>query len=977
MLFEQRTRQQQVTTSQLTESAVTTTTWPWQLQTTQLRTRVTPLNQNLYKLESRTYPLVDTSRQLEKNTFYLQLTTRPLESRTYQLTKVTTPLDKNIYNVTRTPQLLTRNTYKVTVGTKQLTKNIYKVTEGTRELTRNIYKVTVGTKQLTRNIYNVTRTTSPLQKSTFTLQKTTQQLQVMDNVSTDGGDTWHDTAWTDTASCTVTPGQVDTYTRNRRCQYAAPVVTTGLSSCTAVTASPGPTNYTVGQSAACVYEAAVVTAVGSCTTGSASGSSPYASYTTCAYGTAAAPVTNLTSCTANNQSGPSYTGDRVVCSYDAAPTTTNTNQSSCTWVVPSPSASAPRTDCSYQAVSNSSGQNSCTAAPLGTVTTNGTVWNTNVACSYDAAPSSTDTNRSNCTWVVPSPAASSSRTDCVYQAVSNDTGENSCTAAPLGTVTTNGTVWNTSVACSYDAAPSSTDTDQSSCTWVVPSPSASAPRTDCSYQAVSNVRDRIPARRPRWARSRPTVPSGTRMWPVPTTPTPSSTRTRNRIWSCTWVVPSPAASAPKTDCVYQAPGAGTPNQASCTAVAQGTVTTNGTVWPSAMACTYDAAPASTLTGQPSCTWVVPSPAASLPRTDCSYNAGAATTAPDQATCTPVAAGTATTNGSVWAGPSVACNWQAAVVATNLLTCTPSGSAAGPPYNQYTTCGYGTGVVATGLSSCTKDDPEAGPPYAGGQTVACAYQGTPVTTNVNSPVTCVTVAQDTTNFSAPQVTCSYAANVVTSDVANCSNVSMSGSSPYTVNIAHSCAYSGSTSASDLNATNCTANRQTSSPYTGPAVHCTYSGTATTSTGVPSCTWQDAQPGPAYTGGGRVTCSYGSAGGWSNVGAGTCTYNNPTATPGTTGTVYAPGVECAYNAPQVRHPGQRRDLPGHRCAGRIRNGNGTVYSTLQKKVCVAGAFPSVAAPVVSTPVNTCDTTPVHTNRRTRFTRIKPPLAPIWRP
>ena len=397
------------------------------------------------------------------------------------------------------------------------------------------------------------------------------------------------------------------------------------------------------------------------------------------------------------------------------------------------------------------------------------------------------------------------------------------------------------------------------------------------------------------------------------------------------------------------------NQLTCTAAPAASATTNGSVWNTTVACSYDAAPASTAANQASCTWVVPSPAASVPRTDCSYNAGAATTTTNLATCTPVAQSTGTTNGTVWVGPSATCAFQVAVVASPLLTCTPTGSAAGPPFNSYTTCGYGTGVVATGLASCTKDPAEPGPSYTGGQTVACAYQGTAVTTDVAAPATCVTVAQDTTNFSAPQVTCSYAANVVTSGVANCANATMSASSPYTVNVAHSCAYSGTASLTDLNAVTCTANRQTASPYTGPAVDCTYSGTATTTTGVAFCTWKDAQTGPAYTGGGRVTCSYGTVGGWSNVVApSTCTYQNPTATPGTTGTVYAPGVECAYNATPVN------TLVDNTCAavtGESGTANGTVYSTLQKKVCVAGAFPSVAAPVVSTPVDTCNTTPVN--------------------
>jgi Tfp pilus tip-associated adhesin PilY1 len=951
-LYEQRTRQQKVTTSQLTQSEVTTTTWPYQLQTTQLRTRTTPLTKDTYNLISRSYDLIDTTRQLQQNETFIQSTTRPLESYTYQLTKVTTPLDRLTYNVTRSSQLLTSNVFNVTRATRLVDKNVYNVTRGTRLVDKNVYNVTRGTRLVDKNVYNVTRTISPLQKSTFLLTKSTQQLQVMDNVTTDGGDSWHDTAWTNVSSCTVTPGTVDSTTRNRRCRYnPTAVVTTGLSSCTAVTASPGPTNYTVAQSATCVYEAAVVTAAGTCTTGSASGSSPYASYTTCAYGAAGAPVSNLTSCTANNQSGPSYTGDKVVCAYDATPTNTS-NLATCTWVVPSPAASSPKTECSYEAVTNLANQTSCTAVAAASATTNGSVWNTTVACSYDATPTNTS-NLATCTWVVPSPAASSPKTECSYEAVTNLANQTSCTAVAPASATTNGSVWNTTVACSYDATPTNTS-NLATCTWVVPSPAASLPKTECSYEAVVNTTGQTSCT----AAAAASATTNGSVWntTVACSYDGTATTTTPNLATCTWVVPSPAASSPRTTCGYQAAGT-LANQTSCTAVAQGSATTNGTVWPTAVSCSYDAAPASTVPGVGSCTWVVPSPAASLPRTDCAYNAGAAITQANQATCTPVAAGTATTNGSVWNGPSVACNWQAAVVATGLTTCTPSGSAAGPPYNQYTTCGYGAGVVATGLSSCTKDAPEAGPSYTGGQTVACAYQATPTTTNVMAG-TCTTVPQDTTNFSATGVTCTYAA-ATTPTVGSCTDTPMSTGPVYTVLQSHSCAYSG-TATTNSNAVTCNANRQTASPYTGPAVDCSYSATvSSTLTNQTSCVQKNAQTGPAYTGSGRVNCTYGSTGGWSNVGAGTCTYQNPMTPLGTDATTYVQGVECAYNATRVDTLVNDATCPAAAATGESGTADGTVYSTLQKKVCVAGAFPSVAAPVVSTPVNSCNTTPVHTN------------------
>ena len=66
-LVEQRTQQQQTSTSRLRQSVVTTDTYPFTLQTTQLQTRTTPLTKRTYNLISTSYPLIDTTQQLQKN----------------------------------------------------------------------------------------------------------------------------------------------------------------------------------------------------------------------------------------------------------------------------------------------------------------------------------------------------------------------------------------------------------------------------------------------------------------------------------------------------------------------------------------------------------------------------------------------------------------------------------------------------------------------------------------------------------------------------------------------------------------------------------------------------------------------------------------------------------------------------------------------------------------------------------------------
>ena len=538
------TQQQQSTTSRLDQTVVTTDTYPYSTQTSTLQTQTTPLNRTDYALVQSTYPLTSTTKQLQESTYLLNSTPRPLQIYINNLTKTTTPLDQKTYQVTVGTQLLTERDYKVTVGTQLLTKKDYNVTVGTQLLTKKDFKVTVGTQLLTRNVYRLTRTTYALQRSTYMLQTSTRQLQQKNDYSTDGGDTWQNTGWFNVNSCTTRtsgPG----WKRNTVCRYDTAVVNGGQNSCTTIAADT-TSPYNVRQAVSCAYETVpTVAAVGTCNVAAQSAASPYAPAVTCDYAAAPTVLTGRGTCTAHDETGlPSMSGNKVVCAYDAAATTTTNNLGSCTWVVPSPAASAPRTDCSYQAASFQAGQATCTAALVGTATTDSTVWSTGVSCAYDPAPTTTTTNLPNCTWKVPAVAASAPRTDCSYQVVSNQAGQASCTAAPLGTVTTNNTLWGTGVTCSYDTVPTTT-TNLPNCTWKVPAPAASAPRTDCSYQVVSNQAGQATCT----AAPVGTLTTDTTVWntgvtcsydTVPTTTT--------NLPSCTWAVPAVAASAPKTEC---------------------------------------------------------------------------------------------------------------------------------------------------------------------------------------------------------------------------------------------------------------------------------------------------------------------------------------------------------------------------------------------------------------------------------------------
>ncbi len=937
-LVESMTQQQQASRSQLDQTVVTTDIYPWTTHTSRLRTRTQQLNETDYGVVQSTYPLTSVTKQLQESTYKLNSTPRILQSYIRNLTKTTTPLEARTYKVTKSTQLLTKNIYKVTVSTQKLTQDIFKVRVGTRLVTKDIFKVTIGTQLVTRDVFNVTRSTFPLQSSTYKLQSSTRQLQKYMETSSDGGDTWQATGWVNASSCTVAatgPG----YTRNTQCRYNTAVVAGGLSTCTSVSASPGPTNYTVAQAVSCAYETTPTVAnAATCTVVAQGGSSPYSPAVACGYSATATIAAGQTSCTARDQTGSAtMSGDKVTCVYDGSATRT-TGLSTCTRVVPSPTASSPKTDCTYQSATNQTGQNACTAAAPNNTMTNGQVVNTAVTCSYDATSTQT-TGLSTCTRVVPAVTASSPKTDCTYQSQTFAGGQSSCTAAAQNTNLANGQVVNTAISCAYDATSTQT-TNLSTCTRVVPAVTASSPKTDCTYQAATNLAGQTSCTA---AAANTNLANGqVANTAISCAYDASSTQTTG-LSTCTRVIPAVAASSSLTTCTYQS-ASNLAGQASCTAVAANNTVANGQVADAAVSCAYDAAPSTTLTNQGSCTWVVPAVAASVPRTDCVYNAGAATTA-TVGTCTTVAASTGTANNTVWSGPAVACAYQAAVLTgTNLTTCTAGTASAGPTYNAYTTCGYINGTTTTGLNSCTYVADSTGPVYAGPAN-ACAYSGTATVANVAS---CTAVAQSGT-FAAPQKTCAYeAVGTSATNLASCTAVPQSTG-----------AY----------------------PWAGPNVTCAYSGSATVTTPA-SCT-VNVEAGPSYTSGAKVSCAY--AAGVPNNNVASC---NVVAkqTAVTDGAVYTAASDCAYASlstwswasaacvPQAASAGSPYVGPARECNYTAGSPQGASVAwsadtyaatctdapknnvNLTARECVATPYPVEVSNITSV-VDTCDTTPTN--------------------
>ncbi len=934
-LVESMTRQQQTATSRLTKSVVTTTSYPWKEQTTTLTTRYTPLNKNEYYLEKKTYPLTSTTRQLEERTYQLTSTTYPLERYINRLTKVTTPLEARTYNVEKKTFPLTQKIFNIKKGTKKITQSDYKISKGTSLITKDVFYVTKGTSLVTKKVFNVTATSQALQSSTYKLKSSTYQLQKRQQVSSNGGDTWVDTGWVNATSCDTT-ATVANSVRNIQCQYSGPTIATGLNSCTTVAASVA-TNYTVAQPVTCTYETTpTVATVGTCTVVNPGTTGPtYSPSVSCGYSLTTVQLSGQPTCNYKDQTGAlTMTGDKVVCTYDVSPTTTVTGLSTCQWVVPTTAAASPKTECSYEGETTASGLSLCAVVARATATTNNSTWNTAYSCAYDTNSTPTQ-NQTTCQWVVPA-AATSPKTECRYQAETFEADQTSCSSYTKNSSTADTANWNTAVTCAYQAKVDTPNLD--SCSRVTPSPVASAMKTECNYQSETFEPAQTTCTRVTAGNSSATTINKAVTCEYET----SSTDTPN-VASCTWTLPS-NVSASKTECRYATSASATASQqTTCVAVDStvGTPITNTVYEGPKVTCNYHSNPATTLTSQSSCTWVVPTPYKSASRTDCVYTAAAATPSPNLATCTAVAASTGNTNGTIWTGPTVACNYQAPVMeSTGLTTCTSGTASSGSTLDAYYTCGYGAGVAATNLNACVVDLAESGPNYSNGSYTACAYQG--AVSTVQNVASCTPVLQSAT-FATPQKTCVYASATTTaSDLSGCTKQDQSTVAPF-LGPEVACAYSGTASAIVSNASSCDANRQGVSPFTGPAVDCAYNATPVTTSGVSTCSTIIQSTAPNFTGP-AVTCTYGTAIGWSTATV-ACTELGQSDGPNYVG----PARECAYTSPPVDNlVGNCTEVP---------QSTGPTYNQLVAKHCVGGPFlVDSTAPDVT--VDSCSTDPTST-------------------
>ncbi len=324
----------------------------------------------------------------------------------------------------------------------------------------------------------------------------------------------------------------------------------------------------------------------------------------------------------------------------------------------------------------------------------------------------------------------------------------------------------------------------------------------------------------------------------------------------------------------------------------------------------------------SCTVAATGPGALTKDTECQYAAAVVNPA-DLTSCTVVAASTGPTTYTV--GLARACAYKSPSAAVNVGSCTVRTASATFAATRIQ-CGYGTaGAPSTGLSSCSAKDQSASAGTNGatltGDKVVCGYDsaswGASASCTANTPA----------NYSGPRVTCQFvagSANTVASCIPNpqagpaftgdrvaCAynGVSWAASgtcTPVTPSPAYSanqitCQYGSAGSWND--AGSCTTYSQvTTSPMSGDKRECQYKAVSwANATNGPPHTCTPVTPSPAYSAN-RITCQYGAAGSYNDVGS--CTIINQV----TTSPMSGDRSECQYKAVSWANA---TDGPPHTC------------------------------------------------------------------
>ena len=856
--------------------------------TRQQQTTTTPLTESTFNLESRTYPLKSDTQQLLEQTFNLESTPQILQSSTYLLTKVTTPLQQSIYNITVTTSPLQSTTTLVNSTPYKLESTTTLVNSTTAPLmtTTALLNSTTAPLQSTTTLVNSTpykleSTTTLVNSTPYKLESTTTLVNStpykLESTTTLVNSTPYKLEST-TTLVNSTPYKLEsTTTLVNSTPYALQSTTTLLNSTTSplqsTTSLINSTTYAllsstyklrsstrqlqkyseISTDGGDTWDETGWVNVSSCTV--AATGPGYTRNTQCRYDTAVDAGGLNTCATVAASPGPTSfsVGQAVTCAYETSPVVASVG--ACT-VVSQPNVVSghyePSVSCAYSASSSSlTGQSSCTA---NNQTGAASMTGNKVVCAYDAP--SAPVAAATCTPTVTNTAALPQITCGYGTATPKVTGLSACTAKNQPT---SAAMSGDKVVCAYDAA--SAPVAVASCSPTITNTGA-LPIITCGYNATAGTK--LTAQDTCTANDQPTTGAMTGDKVVCAFDAPS---TPVAVGSCTPTV-SPTTAAKKITCGYNAT-AGTKLTAQDTCTAKDQPTT-GAMTGDKVVCAFDAPSTPVAVG--SCTPTV-SPTTAAKKITCGYNTTAGTTLTAQDTCT---AKNQPTTGAM-TGDKVVCAFDAPSTPVAVGSCTPTVSPTTAA--KKITCGYNAtaGTTLTGLNTCTaKDQPTTG--AMTGDKVVCAFDASSTPVAVGS---CTPTASPTT--AAKKITCGYNATAGTTQTGL--NTCTAKDQPTTGAMTGDkvvCAFDAPSTPVAVGS--CT---PTVSPTTAAKkITCGYNATAgTTLTGLNTCTAKDQATTGAMTGD-KVVCAFDAPS--TPVAAGTCT---PTVSP----TTAAKKVTCGYGTP----------------------------------------------------------------------------------
>jgi len=915
------TTQQYKSSSDLTQTTVTTDIYPYTVDTSTLQTSTSTLQQTQRDLQSTTTKLQSSTYALRESTFQPNTSTYPLitsnfvpQINTYQLVQSdfqpntnTFNLNQTIFNPNTNTYLMQKKVFNPDVSTSPLNISNFKPNQNAYAVNKLDFQPQISTFALQSTTYQLQSTTTPLTKTTYGLQQSTSQLQKRVKFSNNGGDTYTDTGWqNESSSCTAgttVAGNGDITITS--CQYTGYTAYSDVAgSCTTVnqsTASP----YTIATAVRCQYSTSPVVTTGqtSCTSNAQQTSSPYNPQVSCAYASAGSPV-NVTSgnCTVVAQSTSSPYQAAVSCAYASGVTSTVTSCSTVSKSTASPYTITSAVDCAYQAAVVTSGS-TCTVTAKQTASPySGPA----VTCAYPTTATTTTNSVSSCTVATRATATTTgtvygTATDCSYATSPTTTSVASCTYGVASSGTTNGSVWSPYNTCTYPTSATSTSANQSSCTVTA---KATATTNGTTYPTATTC-----------AYGSAAVTSASSCTVV----SQSTGTTTGTVYS-----------GPAVACSYPTTATTTTSGVACTTVAGATATTNGTVYNPKTDCAYSTT-ASTVSGT-SCTVNVASTTSpyNAQYNTCTYPTTATTTNNNVSTCSVVAASTGTTQGSVWnsktncaysttanssvagatctavaasttspyAGPYKTCTYPTTATSTsNVATCTPIAQSTANTYQTARTCTYATTATVTN-GSCTYNNGTVTAGVYTGNKVTCSYPTT--ATSTASGVACTVAARQTSTTTgaiwSTATDCAYSTTASVASTASCTVNTGSTASPYTIVNKIACAYPTTATATNT-VTSCSTAARATATTTGTiyntAKDCAYSTTPTVVNNLDTCTSVNQQTSSPYSGP-SVACAYQSAVVTTDT---SCTAQTATTTPVTNGNTYTKGVSCAFTSPAV--------------------------------------------------------------------------------